>query len=141
MKSLILSACLLILPQIAVADALVARHTIRAQTVLQPADIQQVDQSFAGAITDPELAVGQETRVAIYAGTPLQPALLRPPAVVSRNQIVPLVFSSGGLTIRTEGRALDRAAAGEVVRFMNVASKAVLRARVQGNGEAIVISD
>lgn len=137
----LLFICLALAPQSGKAEALVARHTIRAQTILQPQDIQLVEQDFASAITDPKQAVGLETRIAIYAGTPLQPSFLQPPAIISRNQIVPLVFSKGGLTIRTEGRALDRAAAGDSIRFMNLSSKAILRAQVQQSGEAIVISE
>ncbi|MEZ5684470.1 MAG: flagellar basal body P-ring formation chaperone FlgA [Paracoccaceae bacterium] len=138
---LVFLVALIVLPSLAQADSVLARRTLRAQTVISAADLQQVSESYAGAISDPAEAIGLETRVAIYAGAPVSSEALQPPAVISRNQVVDLVFRRGGLLIRTEGRALDRAASGETIRIMNVASKVVLRARVQPNGEAHVLSE
>ena len=50
--------------------------------------------------------------MAIYAGRPVRPGDLGPPALVERNQLVPLVYQPGGLAISTEGRALGRGGGG-----------------------------
>lgn len=134
-------AVLILLPDLAVADSVLARRTLRAQTLISAADLQLVPDSYAGALSDPSEAVGLETRVAIYAGAPITSELLQAPAIISRNQIVDMVFRRGGLLIRAEGRALDRAASGDTIRIMNLSSKVVLRARVQPNGEAHVLSE
>jgi len=53
---------------------------------------------------------------------------------VDRNQIVPLVFKQGGLSITAEGRSLSRAAAGEIVRVMNLSSRTTVSGIVLANG-------
>ena len=115
------------------ADAVIATRTIPARTILSRGDLS----TQSGKPPDAqELAtlLGQEARVTLYAGRPVRAADLRPPAVVSRNQIVPLVFSVGGLHITAAGRALDRAGAGEVVRVMNLNSRATLFGLVLADG-------
>ena len=51
---------------------------------------------------------------------------------------MPLIFLKGGLTIRTEGRALERAGIGETIRVMNAASRATVNARLAKDGAAYV---
>lgn len=120
------------------AGTLVAARTLRAQTVLDPGDVAISDDTVAGALGDPRDAIGLETRVAIYAGQPIREGDLGPPAIVERNQSIMLTFQRGGLTIQTEGRALDRGSVGETIRVMNAASKAVLSATVGADGSAHV---
>jgi flagella basal body P-ring formation protein FlgA len=47
-------------------------------------------------------------------------------------------YASGGLHIITEGRTLDRAAAGELVRVMNLASKQTVTGTVAEDGSVEV---
>lgn len=127
-----------LIPGSALADTLIATRTLRAQTVLTPADLALEPGTLPGALTTPEEAIGLETRVAIYAGRPLHPEELGPPAIVERNQIVPLTYRQGGLLIQTEGRALDRAGVGDTIRVMNVGSRSTVFARIAADGTAIV---
>lgn len=120
------------------ADALVATRTIRAQTVLTAEDFAVVDADIPGAVTDPSAAIGQEARVTLYAGRPIGTGDIGAPALVDRNQSVTLVYRSGGLSILTEGRALDRGAAGEVIRVMNAASRATVNGKIAPDGSVIV---
>ena len=119
-------------------ETVVATRTLRAQTVLTPGDLSVVDGTTAGTASDPMEVLGLETRVAIYAGTPLRLDLLRQPATVRRNQLLGLVYQSGSLVIRADGRALERGAPGDVIKVMNQSSKSVLRARILDSGEALV---
>lgn len=121
-------------------DTVVATRTLRAQTVLTSRDVSVIEGSDVGAVSDPLEVLGLETRVALYSGTPIRLDLLRIPATVQRNQLIGLLYQSGGLVIRTEGRALERAAPGDVIRVMNQSSKSVLRARILESGEALVSS-
>ncbi len=119
------------------ADTLVAARTLRAQTIVTAADLilrKGTDEGLA----DPSLVIGQETRVTIYAGRPLRVGDLGPPAIVERNQIVPLVFESSILRIETEARALDRAGAGEVIRVLNLSSRNPVTGQVQPDGTVLV---
>lgn len=130
--------CLLLLATPAWSDSLVATRTIRAQTVLTAEDMAMVAAEIPGAVTDPAQAIGLEARVTLYAGRPIHGADIGPPALVDRNQTVPLIFRSGGLSILTEGRALDRGAAGEVIRVMNLTSRTTVSGTITPDGSVIV---
>jgi flagellar basal body P-ring formation protein FlgA len=122
----------------ALSESVVATRTIRAQTVIGPEDVTLVAAALPGALTDPSQAVGLETRVAIYAGRPVRPGDLGPPTLVERNQVVSLVYLSGSLAIATEGRALARGSVGEVIRIMNIGSRATVSGRIGPDGAVYV---
>lgn len=127
----------LLLATSAQADTLVAARTLRAQTIVTAADLVLRDGPAVG-LSDPAEAIGQETRVTIYAGRPLLPDDLGPPAVIERNQIVPLVYESAILRIETEARALARAGVGETIRVLNIGSRNPVTGHVQADGSVIV---
>lgn len=120
------------------AEAVVAARTIPARSIIDVGDIVMRDLDVAGGIQDPALVVGLESRVALYAGRPIRSGDVGPPAVVDRNQIITLVFDRGGITISTEGRALDRAGPGDVIRVMNLSSRTTVTARLDASGTAFV---
>ena len=120
------------------ADVLVAARTIPAQTLIQSEDLQMSTVQASGGIDDPLLLVGMEARVAIYAGRPVRPSDVGSPAIVDRNEIIPLIFTAGGLYIATDGRALGRAGVGEVIRVMNLSSRTTVSARIKEDGAAYV---
>ncbi|WP_296418224.1 flagellar basal body P-ring formation chaperone FlgA [Pseudooctadecabacter sp.] len=120
------------------AETLIAARTIPARTILGPEDILIRDVSVAGGMADPSLAIGQEARVALYAGRPIRSADLSAPAVVERNQIIQIIYRRGGIVISTEGRALDRAGPGDWIRVMNLSSRATITAQIHESGVAVV---
>jgi flagella basal body P-ring formation protein FlgA len=132
-----LVALLVALP--ASAETVVATRVLRPNTVIQPGDVVAVASVIEGALRDPAEAIGQEARVAIYAGRPIRIGDIGPPALVERNQLVTLAYQSGLLMIRVEGRALSRGARGEIVRVMNLASRAVVSGRVEAPGLVAVV--
>ena len=126
------------LTQPAFAESLVATRTIRAKTVITLEDLALVSAELPGAIADPAGAIGLEARVAIYAGRPVRPGDLGPPTLVERNQMVTLVYLSGGLAISIEGRALARGSVGDAVRVMNLGSRNTVLGRVGPDGSVYV---
>ncbi|WP_425603396.1 flagellar basal body P-ring formation chaperone FlgA [Ruixingdingia sedimenti] len=120
------------------ADTLVAARTIRAQAILTPADVTVTPAAVPGALAHPDEALGMETRVVLYAGRPIRPEDLGPPAIVDRNQTVPLAYRAGPLTIRAEGRALARGGAGDVIRVMNLASRTTVSGVIRPDGSVAV---
>lgn len=122
----------------AMAGSLVASRTLRAQTVITAADVVVSDEMVPGALTDPTEAIGLETRKAIYPQQPISAGDLGPAALVERNQILSLAYLNGGLSILTEGRALDRGSVGTSIRVMNLTSKATLVATIGADGVAYV---
>ena len=103
---------LVLVPLPAFADALVATRLIRATEVVRAGDVAVQRGQLPGVASDPVQVVGLEARVAIYPGRPLRLADLAPAAVIERNETVTMLYRQGGLTIRSEGRALGRAALG-----------------------------
>ena len=85
-----------------------ATRTIRAQSVILPGDLTMADGDISGAADELSQVVGQEARIAIYAGRPVRLKDVGPPAVIERNEVVPLVFQKNGLQITAEGRSLSR---------------------------------
>lgn len=127
--------CLLTLfPLAAFADTIVATRTIRAKEIISPADVISKQVDVAGAISNLSDAIGSEARVALYAGRPIRPGDIGPPAIVDRNDFVTLIYSHGTLRIQTDGRALGRGAPGEIVRVMNLSSHKTLSGLILEDG-------
>ena len=124
----------------AMADSLIATHTIRAQTILTAEDFATVDADIPGALSDPAAVIGLEAKVTIYAGRPLTATAVGAAALVERNQTVSLVYSAGGLFILTEGRALSRGGAGDVIKVMNMSSRTTVNGTVRTDGTVSVTS-
>ena len=127
----------LLWPMAAYADYVVAAHTIRANTIVTGQDLITKKGTAAGAAEAADV-IGMETRVMLYPGRPIRLSDVGIPAVVERNQIVPLIYHMGGLQISTEGRSLARAAPGEVIRVMNLSSRNTVYGRVSSTGQIIV---
>ncbi|MGI3164032.1 flagellar basal body P-ring formation chaperone FlgA [Pseudooceanicola sp. 200-1SW] len=116
------------------AETLVAARNLRPQTVLTPLDISLRDIEVPGALGSAEGVLGMETRVTIYAGRPILPGDLGPPALVERNGIVGLIYDRAGLVITAEGRALGRGGVGETIRVMNLSSRQTISGTIQPDG-------
>lgn len=125
---------LLALPVPVAAETLIATRTIRAHAVLVAGDVAVVAALVPGALSDPAEALGQEARVMLYAGRPIRHGDVGPRASVERNQLVTLVYRAGPLAILTEGRALARGGAGDVIRVMNLSSRSTVTGRILPDG-------
>ena len=116
------------------ADVVLATGTIRSQQIIGPNDVILDTAVVPGALTALEEAIGREARINIYPGRPVRAGDLQEPAVVDRNEVVTLQFSSGGLLIITEGRSLDRAGLGDRLRVQNLSSRETVTGVVAGPG-------
>ena len=120
------------------AEIVVAARTLPAQTIITRDDLLINTGSAMGGESDPLLFVGMESRVALYAGRPIRVGDVGFPAIVERNQILPLIYRSNGLMISTEGRSLARAGPGEIIRVMNLTSRSTVSAKIGTDGIAYV---
>ncbi len=120
------------------AESLVASRAIPARSVIAPEDLRVAAAAIPGALSDPAAVEGMETKVTIYEGRPIRAGDLVPAAIVERNQIVRLRFERGPLLIAADGRALDRGAAGDRIRVMNLASRVIVTGDVSETGDVIV---
>lgn len=120
------------------AETVVAARTIPANTTLVASDVVIDDRVVPGGISDAAQIIGMEARVALFAGRPIRMGDVGRPAVVERNQIIILHYQHHGLAISTEGRALDRAGPGDIIRVMNIASRSTVSAKIGQDGSAYV---
>lgn len=120
------------------ADTLTTTRVVRANAIIMPSDIAVSDVSAVGALAAGTDVIGMEARVTLYPGRPIMPAHVGPAALVTRNQPVTLVYSKGGLSIATEGRALSRGGLDDTVRVMNLTSRATVMGQVRADGSVAV---
>jgi len=132
---LLLVILLVLSPLMVSADVVVSTRTIRAKQIIGPQDVMLKAIDASGAITDLADLIGQEARVALYPGRPISASDIGPPAIVKRNEAVKLIFDHGALSISTEGRALGRGAAGEVIQVMNLSSRTIVTGRIRSDGQ------
>ncbi|EBA17082.1 flagellar basal-body P-ring formation protein FlgA [Roseobacter sp. SK209-2-6] len=124
--------------QSALADILVPLRTIRAKEIIQATDLTFKKVNLPGALSDANVVVGMEARVALYPGRPMRAGDIGPPAIVDRNDLVTLAYRQGGLTIITEGRSLGRGSEGEIIKVMNLASRSTVTGRINADGSVEV---
>lgn len=129
-----------LVPAPLLADTLTTTRVVRANAIIMPSDITIADLPVVGALTASTDLVGMEARVTLYPGRPIMPAHVGPAALVTRNQPVTLVYSKGGLSIATEGRALSRGGLDDTVRVMNLTSRTTVLGQVRADG-AVVVSN
>lgn len=120
----------------AFADQMLATRMLPAGTVLSHSDLSSDGSATAVSLIDQ--SVGKELRVAVYEGRPVLRSQLRAPTVIDRNQLITLAYEQNALRIETEGRALAAGGEGDVIRVMNLSSRATLMARVNSDGTATV---
>ena len=128
----------LVMPSITMADSVVATRTIQAQSMVNTDDVMLVSAVIPNALSRVDAAIGLEARVTIYAGHPVLAIDLGAPAIIDRNQIVSLAYQSGTIAILTEGRALARGRAGDVIRVMNLASRSTVSGKISADGTVLV---
>ena len=128
----------LVMPSITMADSVVATRTIQAQSMVNTDDVTLVSAVITNALSRVDAAIGLEARVTIYAGHPVLAIDLGAPAIIDRNQIVSLAYQSGTIAILTEGRALARGRAGDVIRVMNLASRSTVSGKISADGTVLV---
>ncbi len=119
---------------VVLAQSVTPTRAIRSQSVIGPDDVALSDETAPGAIGDIGAVIGREARVTLYPGRPILGGQIGAPALIERNQIVRMNFAQGPLSITTEGRALDRAGVGEMVRVMNMASRQIVTGSVAADG-------
>lgn len=77
----------------------------------------------AGAFFSLQEVAGQVARGTLQAGQVITPQKIAAPILVKRNQVIPVETRLGALTIRSRGRVMSDAAAGELISCMNLGSK------------------
>jgi len=118
-------------------DYVVSARPLTAGQVISAADIRLRQGDLAdlpqGILTDLAQAIGQLTHVSLPADRPLRADMLRQPWVVKQGQNVKVVSGGISFQVSSDGRALNNAAAGQVVQ-VRLASGQVLSGIAQQDG-------
>ena len=118
-------------------------HPVSAGTTITPSDIDwqpvRSDRIRADAVLNADAIEGMAARRALRPGEAIRAYDLQAPVIVSRGEIVQLVFTVPGMTLTARARALENAGADEVARFVNLQSNRTVEAMVEGPGRARVV--
>ena len=89
-------------------------------------------------VIDPKQIIGMEPRMLVKANLPIRIADLQRPMAVSRNGLVTMQLQTPYMSLSAQGRAMEDAGVGDIVRVTNLQTKQVIEARVQGPGLVVV---
>ena len=113
------------------ASSLVAADVIRAGDPVTVANAE-LPEGEEPSLYD--LFAGREVKRTVYAGQPITLDNTRPVRLVTRNQVVTIMYISGPLEISTTGRAMGEAAVNETVSVLNLQSRQLVQGIVQADG-------
>jgi len=111
-------------------------ETISAQDLIMT-DVRD-DSLRQDLVIDPKQLIGMEPRLLLKSNTPIRLAELQRPMAVSRNSLVTMQLHTPYMNLTTQGKAMDDASVGDIVRVTNLQTKQIVEARVQGPGMVIV---
>ena len=101
---------------------------------LHPGDLAELPQ---GTLTDLAQALGQISRISLPANRPLRTDMLRQPQIITQGQNVKINSGGVGFQVSSNGRALNNAATGQLVR-VRLASGQTVSGVAQANGTVTV---
>ena len=115
-------------------SVVVAAHGMAPEKVIQESDVRleerELDDSRNKPFTGLKDVVGRVPNRLIREGTMLTGAMLRNPIIFDSGAQVYIMANINGISVRTEGIALQSGREGSVIRVRNASSGKVLRARV-----------
>lgn len=120
------------------SEAIYASRVIRPGEIINSSDLRLGEKASAESSLLLSEIVGAEARVIIYADRPIRADHTRPPTLVSRNQLVSLIFEGSGLRIEAEGRAMERGSLGESIKVMNLGSRRTVTGTVLADRNILV---
>lgn len=115
--------------------ALPAGHLIQAEDLVSSEG--ELDSLPTGTVTDPAAVVGKTLRNALAAGQPLRAQQLLAPLVIRQGQSVRVVSRGSGFAVSAEGRALNDAAEGQMVR-VRLSERRMVSGTATGEGNVEV---
>lgn len=89
-------------------------------------------------LTEPEHLVGKQVSRSIQAFQPVTAREIEVRRVIHKDKLVPLVFKTPHMEVRTVGRAQEDASGGELVAAENVDSRKIVKGMATENGEILI---
>ena len=127
---------------IATAPAIVATRRLAIGDVVKPDDVRSMqlraERVRPGTAQRLEDVVGMQLRRPIGTDLPFMSADLMIPHIITKNEVVLMVVEGPGLSLTTQGRALEAASRGGRLSVMNLTSRTVVEAEAIGPGRVQV---
>lgn len=83
-------------------------------------------------VLDLDQLIGKEARYSLRGGAPVRNQDLRRPIAVAKNALVTIVLRNAGMTLTSQGRAVEEGGLGDTIRVANTQSKKIIEATVEG---------
>ncbi len=129
-----------------VADRVVSVPVLKADKrngeVITSGDITYITRKAttvgANVVRSPGEMIGSTPRRAIAAGTLITPNDLQMPQMVSRGDLITMVYKQGGMYLTVKGRALEDGAIGQSIKVSNTGSNRTLEGRVTATKQVTI---
>ena len=92
----------------------------------------------AGGIRESENLEGKVARRQLQPGKVINDGQVHKPLLIHRNKIVPILFKTPNITLKTFGKALSSGALGDEIQVMNNTSKRILVGQVTARGSVLI---
>ncbi len=86
-----------------------------------------------------DFALGKELSRSLSAGTQLTHNMVKVPRVILRGESITMIAKSGGLEVRSSGKALEDGVVGQKIALQNVSSRQKVEGWVQKDGSVHVL--
>jgi flagella basal body P-ring formation protein FlgA len=121
----------------------VLKRPVASGEVIKASDIELRDYAFSrtrsDTITDIASLVGKSPARTISPSRPIRSQEIATPALVKKNGIVQIKYSSPGMEITTTGQAIEDGAKGSIISVRNLNSKKIIRAQVNDESTVSII--
>lgn len=125
--------------------AVVAKKTIGRGQTFAPGDVEirevYLDDNVSQPVTELAQAIGQVAGSVVRAGAVVRADQLRSPVMVRRGQLITVRCLSGGLVLKTVGRASEDGQLDQLIGVRNDRTRQSFTVRVTGLQEGIVLLD
>lgn len=120
------------------AQVLVATRALARKQTIGPEDIrlerQETSTLVSGYLDRAESAVGLQLKRPLAAGQVLTDSVLMRRKLIERGQLVNIISTRPGLSVRMSGEALEDGIAGQRIRIRNRTSKKIIEGYVESSG-------
>lgn len=123
----------------------VLKRAVRAGDIITEQDLEVRDfsagHSRTDTITDLSALIGKTPTHHLSPSRPIKTQEVVIPAILKKNAIVEMRYSSPGMEITTYGEAMMEGAMGDVINVKNAASKKIVRAVIADNKTVTVLGN
>ena len=91
-----------------------------------------------GTVREKGKLIGKILKRRLSVGRPIKERDVSMPRIIDKGNLVEMIYKSGNIELKTNGRALENGAVGDVIRLRNESSGKIINAEVQPSGVVIV---